>query len=148
MINTVRINSFDFRGSTCDGPGIRNVIFFQGCNRHCPGCHNPSTWAIDAGWEVDIDILIKIIIVNTPMRKITISGGEPLLQLQGLIALTRKLHQKDFNLAVYTGENLDEVPRLLLSYIDYIKIGEFRQNLQTSVKPYIGSSNQRFIKLH
>ena len=148
MTNILRINSLDFRGSTCDGPGIRTVVFLQGCKQHCLGCHNRSTWAINAGQQVNIATLIKIIEARTPSHKVTISGGEPLLQLEGLFVLVRELHQRDFSLVLYTGKNIEDIPCSLLVYLDYIKVGVFKQELQTSVHPYIGSTNQEFIKLH
>ena len=48
----VYINSIKFNRSLVDGPGVRTVVFFQGCDLHCKGCQNPSTWDIKAGEQV------------------------------------------------------------------------------------------------
>jgi len=144
----LRINNLDLRGSTCDGPGVRNVVFFQGCDRHCPGCHNLGTWNPAGGQPIEVGELVALIDRETPMRRITISGGEPLLQMDGLVELTRQLKRKGYDIAVYTGNCLRDVPRKLLELIDYIKVGDYQQSKRTTVKPYVGSSNQEFIKLH
>ena len=148
MTDYVRINNVDFRGSSCDGPGIRNVIFFQGCTRHCPGCHNQATWNPCGGYDMKIKELVSLIGSNTPLRRITISGGEPLLQMDGLMELVRQLRAERYDIAVYTGNRLEDVPRELLSMIDYIKVGDYRKEYHTTIKPYVGSTNQEFIKLH
>ena len=143
----VRISNLDFHGSCCDGPGLRNVVFFQGCTRHCPGCHNPGTWAPEGGHEIAIPELVRLIDLHTPLRRITISGGEPLLQKDGLLELVRRLRRKSYDIAVYTGCRLEDVPADLLAEIDYIKVGDFQQDRVTSVMPYVGSTNQKFIRL-
>lgn len=145
---SLRVNNFDFRGSTCDGPGVRNVIFLQGCDRKCPGCHNPATWNPAGGTLMSVEDIVGLIEQNTPMQKITISGGEPLMQLPGLLELSRQLYWKGYDIAVYTGRSLEEVPQELLKNIHYIKVGDYRKDLRTSVKSYVGSSNQEFIRLH
>ena len=148
MNQMLLINNLDLRGSTCDGPGMRNVVFFQGCDRHCPGCHNSGTWNKDGGHLMSVDNLVSIIDENTPLRRITISGGEPMLQHDGLMSLVRVLSKKDYDIAVYTGNSMEDVDPELLQYIDYIKVGDFQIDRKTSVKPYVGSTNQSFIKLH
>ena len=85
---------------------------------------------------------------QTPKKHITISGGEPLLQKKGLLTLVRLLRQKGFDIAVYTGHSLKEVPARLLKLLNSIKVGDFRINDRTTVKPYVGSTNQEFIILH
>ena len=145
---TVRINNMDFRGSTCDGPGIRNVVFFQGCARHCPGCHNPGTWNPSKGLQMTVSDLVATIDKHTPLKKITISGGEPLLQPDGLLELVRSLRKRGYDIAVYTGNSLADVPQKLLEQIDYIKVGDYQQEHHTSMKPFVGSTNQEFIRLH
>lgn len=144
----LNINNLDLRGSTCDGPGIRNVIFFQGCSRHCPGCHNAGTWDPEGGHSMSVDALVSIIDENTPMHKVTISGGEPLLQFDGLMELVHSLREKDYDIAVYTGFPKEEVSPELLDCIDYIKVGDFKIDKRTTTKAYVGSTNQDFIKLH
>ena len=91
---------------------------------------------------------MEIIDQKTPMRRITISGGEPLLQMEGLLELVSSLRQKGYDIAVYTGNDLADVPQALLENINYIKVGDYQQEHRTSVKPYVGSTNQEFIKLH
>lgn len=147
MAEYVRINNLDFRGSSCDGQGIRNVVFFQGCTRHCPGCHNSATWDPCGGRSIKISELVSMIDRKTPLHRITISGGEPLFQMDGLMELVRQLRQKHYDIAVYTGNDLKDVPQKLLESINYIKVGDYRKEYHTSVKEYVGSTNQQFIKL-
>ena len=75
---------------TVDGPGVRFVIFFQGCPMRCKYCHNPDTWEINAGTEVTVEELLERYERNKEFYRkggITATGGEPLLQteLAGLI---------------------------------------------------------------
>lgn len=88
-----RIHSFESFG-TVDGPGIRFVIFMQGCPMRCQYCHNPDTWSFSGGKEYSSDEVVK-----TAMKYksyfasnggITLSGGEPLLQMEFVIELLQK----------------------------------------------------------
>ena len=140
----LNINSIDYCGSICDGPGIRTVVFFQGCTRHCPGCHNPKTWASNTGRLIEPEELALEIEDLSPTKRITISGGEPLLQPQGLECLATALKTRGFEIALYTSNGRNEVPARILGLIDYLKTGEYVEALRTTTKPYVGSSNQRF----
>lgn len=73
--------------SIVDGPGIRAVVFFQGCPRHCEGCHNPSTLPFKGGTEYTPEDLAQDVIKRlTPLhRGITLSGGDPLAQADGVL---------------------------------------------------------------
>jgi hypothetical protein len=70
-----------------------------------------------------------------------------LLQPEGLVLLIAELKQTSFDIALYTGASIDEIPQNILSNIDYIKTGEYCHELQTSTRAYIGSSNQTFYSL-
>lgn len=131
--------------SLCDGYGYRTVLFLQGCNLRCPGCQNPSTWDIDKGTNIDVKELASILREKCFNKKLTISGGEPLLQKDALIELLQEL--KDFDLCLYTGHELSEVPEEVLKYLKYIKIGRFVRELKTSMKPFVGSINQEFMEV-
>lgn len=76
----LRINNLDFRGSTSDRPSVSNAVFFQGCDSHCPCCHNLGTWDSAGGQPIEVRELVALIDRETSVRRITISGGEPLLQ--------------------------------------------------------------------
>lgn len=88
----MRINSIRYNNSVVDGPGIRTVLFMQGCDLHCKGCQNRSTWNIEKGKKVDIDELVNELTKKVFNKKITISGGEPLMQKECLIELVTKLN--------------------------------------------------------
>ncbi|MCI8734452.1 MAG: radical SAM protein [Clostridia bacterium] len=139
------INSIKFNRSLVDGPGVRTVVFFQGCDIRCKGCQNNSTWDMLQGTQMTTEELAKILHLKVLNKKITISGGEPLLQSEALLELVKKL--KDFDIAVYTGHKLEEVPKELLENIKYIKTGSFIEEKMTTVNPYVGSSNQQFRRL-
>lgn len=84
-----RIHSLQSFG-TVDGPGVRYVVFLQGCPMRCAYCHNPDTWAIGAGEEYDAEYIIEQYHRNEGFYKdggLTVTGGEPLLQIDFLLEL-------------------------------------------------------------
>lgn len=89
--------------------------------------------------------IAEILRQNVLNKKITISGGEPLLQAEALLELVKQL--KDFDIAVYTGHKLEDVPKELFENIKYIKTGSYIEEKKTTEIPYIGSSNQQFRRL-
>ncbi len=92
-----RINSLESFGAV-DGPGIRYVIFVKGCNFRCKFCHNPETWSCQGGTLEDTDALLdKAERYRSYWGKeggITVSGGEPMLQLDFLTELFEKAHKR------------------------------------------------------
>lgn len=99
-----RIHSFESFG-TLDGPGIRFVVFLQGCFLRCKYCHNPDTWAINGGQEYSVDEVVKKIeSCRNFLRNggVTLSGGEPLLQADFALALLQGCREKGFHTAVDT----------------------------------------------
>lgn len=139
------LNSPNIQTSLVDGPGIRGVLFLQGCNLKCPSCHNKATWNIEYGKVYDVLEVIEILKTNVRNKKITISGGEPLLQKEALLYMFDII--KDWDICLYTGYNLEDVPKDILKYLRYIKVGNFIEELRTANTPFIGSSNQLFINL-
>ncbi|MBO5930205.1 MAG: radical SAM protein, partial [Clostridia bacterium] len=90
---------------TVDGPGIRYVIFMQGCPLRCLYCHNPDTWEIGAGKEVLADDLLTEFRKNRSFYKkggITVTGGEPLLQIDFLIELFEKAKKEQIHTCIDT----------------------------------------------
>lgn len=134
----------DFHGSFVNGPGIRSLLFLQGCSRHCEGCHNPSTWSHDDGKEYEVDELATIIKTNCTNRKITITGGEPLEQKEALSLLLQEL--EGFDVCLYTSYEQENVPEDVLKRLTYLKTGRYVASERTTTTPFIGSTNQRFIK--
>ena len=141
----IYINSLVFNNSLVDGPGIRSLVFFQGCDIHCPGCQNKSTWDIKKGQLVEVSDLIYEIKRNVRNKKVTITGGEPMLQKEALLELLKGLD--GFDIVLYTGHSRDCIPLEILERITYLKSDPFVERLKTSVMPYVGSSNQRFEKV-
>jgi len=139
----IYLNSISYNNSLVDGPGIRTIIYLQGCDLQCKGCHNPSTWEIGSGRCIEVKVLVDDIKTNSINKKITISGGEPLLQKESLIQLIKEL--SGFDIALYTGHKKEDVPKEIFDNINYLKAGPFISEKKTTVKPYVGSTNQEFI---
>lgn len=87
-----KIHSIETMGLV-DGPGIRTVLFFQGCRLRCQYCHNPDTWQMDSGKEMNVEQLVRLLKRCRPYYGatggVTCSGGEPLLQIEFLTKLFR-----------------------------------------------------------
>ena len=84
---------------------------------------------------------------NSPTNRVTISGGEPLLQADDLVKLLALLKRVGFELALYTSWEQGAIPADVMELIDYLKTGEYIDDLRTTVTPYVGSTNQRFVKV-
>lgn len=98
------VHSIETLGAV-DGPGLRFVLFLQGCPLRCKFCHNPDTWCFDAGNEVTVEEQVKQILrYRTYFRSggVTISGGEPLRQAEFVLAMIRALHEEHIHVAVDT----------------------------------------------
>ena len=90
---------------TVDGPGIRFVIFMQGCPLRCKYCHNPDTWELRQGTEMTSDELIALYMKNKAFYTkggITVTGGEPLLQIDFLLELFTKAKDKGIHTCLDT----------------------------------------------
>ena len=144
----IHINSILYNNSLVDGPGLRSVVFLQGCDLRCEGCQNQALWELNEGTERDIDELVGELESKMINKRLTISGGEPLLQINELIYFIDKLHAKGFDLALYTGHSKDEIPSEILQKLNYLKTGQFIRNQKTSTTPYVGSKNQIFESLN
>lgn len=143
----LRIGGF-IETSASDGPGIRSVLFLQGCHRNCEGCHNKNLQNPNGGVSLSINEVVEYISKHCKNKQLTISGGEPLEQLPALIELTNLLVNMGFDLCVYTGNNLEDVPLSLRKNLRWLKVGKFRINQRTLTKPFVGSSNQIMIELN
>ncbi len=141
-MSKIYLNSIKFNRSLVDGPGVRTVVFFQGCDIHCEDCQNKSTWDMMSGTQVEVIELASLLKKEVINKKITFSGGEPLMQANALIELVKMLD--GFDIAVYTGHEIEDVPSELLEHINYIKTGPFKKELKTTITPYVGSTNQKF----
>ena len=91
------------RHSSVDGPGVRYVVFFQGCPHHCPGCQNPETWDPEGGEETTAEELAEEMRATRYLDGITLSGGDPLLQPSALMVLADAAHEKGLSVWCYTG---------------------------------------------
>lgn len=101
-----RIHSIESAGLV-DGPGIRTVVFFQGCLLRCSYCHNPDTWVENQGIEIDAETLLKKLIRFKPYFEksgggVTFSGGDPLLQADFLIEILKLCKEKGIHTTIDT----------------------------------------------
>ncbi len=115
---TGKVHSIQTLG-TLDGPGVRFVVFMQGCNLRCGCCHNPDTWKLNGGMEYSSDeILDKVTRYREYFGEeggITVSGGEPLLQAEFVCELFSKCHEIGINTCLDTSGSIinDRIKELL-----------------------------------
>ena len=80
-------------------------------------------------------------------KKITISGGEPLEQMDSLLEFPKILKERSYDICVYTGWNLEQVPEGILENVNYLKTGSFVQELINTRNTYVGSDNQHMYQI-
>ena len=133
------------------GPGVRYVLWVQGCGKRCPGCTAPTAWDMEAGTPVKTGALAWEIALSGA-DGLTISGGEPFLQAEELAEMIDVIRRKrDMGVIVYTGFLYEELmeredARALLERTDLLIDGPYIRELDDG-KSLRGSSNQRVIPL-
>ena len=149
------IHSTESFGSV-DGPGVRFIIFMQGCSMRCQYCHNADTWQIKEATTTSEELLKKALRYKSYWGKkggITISGGEPLLQLDFLLDFAKKAKKEKIHLTIDTSgapfqlnetylEKFDE----LLKYVDLFLL-DLKQIDDEAHKKLCGVSNQNILQL-
>ena len=143
------------------GKGVCVTFFVQGCDAHCPGCHNPETWDFDGGYEFTqntINSIINALNANGVQRNLCIMGGEPLHErnqflVQLLIQEVKKVYP-DIKIYLWTGyiyedliEKHEKILQNILSEIDVLIDGPFIQEQRDITLAMRGSRNQRIINL-
>ncbi|MCR4403204.1 MAG: anaerobic ribonucleoside-triphosphate reductase activating protein [Firmicutes bacterium] len=141
------------RESVVDGPGIRAVVYAQGCPHRCKGCHNPETHDPDGGRTLALGDIVDQMRLTPIVRGITFSGGEPFAQAGGFALLGRRLKRMGFDIVTYTGYTWDELVRPdapaawreLLDVTDILVDGPFLEGEKDANIAFRGSRNQRII---
>ena len=140
--------------SVVDGPGIRMVVFVQGCPHHCPGCHNEKTQDPSGGYLSTVQEVIDQLPSNPLVTGLTFSGGEPFLQAGALAVIGKAAKQRNLSVFTYTGfvfETLLEQSRnnpdiaALLAITDVLIDGPFLLEQRDISLAFRGSGNQRLL---
>ena len=159
-MNYANIKFYDI----ADGPGVRVSLFVSGCTHHCKGCFNPEAWSFEYGEPFTEDVQQKIITAIAPeyISGLTLLGGEPMepCNQRELVQFLDKVKDEypDKTIWCYTGytypedfkdggKAYSEVAEQMLSYIDTLVDGEFKEELKDISLQFRGSSNQRIVHL-
>ena len=147
-----KIHSFESFG-TVDGPGIRFVVFMQGCPMRCQYCHNPDTWSCSAGKEYEAEEVASRVLKYknyfTGGGGVTVSGGEPLMQAQFVCELFTILKRSGINTALDTSGVLynEDEPRAfdeLLAVTDLVLL-DIKHIDEAEHKKLTGHSNKNIL---
>lgn len=160
MSTTGKIHSIETCG-TVDGPGIRFVIFMQGCPLRCKYCHNPDTWKLGDGEETTVeDLMTQIKKYKSYMKfsggGVTVTGGEPLLQASFVLELMKRCKEEGIHTALDTsGYIFNDTTKEVLDYTDLVLLDikchdsiQYKHitgvNLEPTLKfmDYLGSKNK------
>lgn len=162
-----RIHSLESFG-TVDGPGTRFVVFVQGCPMRCAYCHNPDTWEMNAGTLMEPSYIIEQYERNKPFYKgggITVTGGEPLMQVDFLIDLFTLAKEKDIHTCIDTSgiafnpenakllEKLDHLMTLTdlvmldIKHIDPEKHQELTAQSNTNILRFVHYLNEKNVDM-
>jgi pyruvate formate lyase activating enzyme len=151
-----RIHSIETCG-TVDGPGLRYVIFTQGCPLRCQFCHNPDTWKMGDGKIVTVDELVEDILSYLPFFQasgggVTVSGGEPLLQCKFILALFKKLKKYGIHTNIDTsGGSFSKSPSFLAILAELLEVTDLvmldiKQINPEKHKTLTGLSNEHILE--
>lgn len=140
------------RESVVDGPGIRVVIYAQGCPHGCPGCQNPNTHDPNGGKLFDVRQVVQMIRSVPIAQGVTFSGGEPFAQAEAFAELGHMLKSFSLDIVTYTGYVWDDLANSssaawhdLLSLTTLLIDGPFSEDERDLSLAFRGSGNQRII---
>jgi anaerobic ribonucleoside-triphosphate reductase activating protein len=147
----LRFHAFE-PASRANGPGLRAVVWFQGCTLGCPGCLNPATHPSRGGHESDTESpAAEILAIGDQVEGISISGGEPFQQPAALLDLLSRLAGSQLSRLVFTGYTMSEINRLplgpeILDHLDVLIAGRYAAAHHVG-HGLLGSSNQNIYLL-
>ena len=137
------------RGTSVDGPGLRDSIYFAGCHHACEGCHNPQSWDMNGGKEISDDEVMAIL--REDDFDVTFSGGDPMYRAAEVARLARRIKAElGKTIWCYTGFVFENIVmkadfRCLLETIDVLVDGPFVLAGRDISLRFRGSGNQRII---
>ena len=140
--------------SIVDGEGIRVVVWMQGCSHNCRGCHNPNTHSFDGGFLSDTEEVKKEISKSKSITGVTLSGGDPMFQIEASLDIAKFAHKIGLNVWCYTGYTFEQLlaiarvnPKMLdlLKELDVVVDGKFILEEKSADVKFRGSKNQRII---
>ena len=137
------------RGTSVDGPGLRDSIYFAGCHHACEGCHNPQSWDMNGGKEMSDDEVMAIL--REDDFDVTFSGGDPMYRAAEVARLARRIKAElGKTIWCYTGFVFENIVmkadfRCLLETIDVLVDGPFVLAGRDISLRFRGSGNQRII---
>jgi anaerobic ribonucleoside-triphosphate reductase activating protein len=144
MTEVLRVHGFLAR-SRANGPGLRAVVWTQGCTLACPGCFNPLTHAAAGGDQWQPERLAQHIAGISGIEGVTLSGGEPLQQARPVERLISALVHTNLSILLFTGYSLAEARRrapAVLALVDVLIAGRFVASRPVG-RALVGSANQR-----
>ncbi len=138
-----------------NGPGLRAVVWTQGCRQHCPGCQNPETWSedLESGTLVKIDQVKEELLKLRGQAGLTFCGGEPLLQAKACLEIAKYVKKElGWNVWSFTGLILEKIPKdseawEFVKELDALIDGPFIQSQRDLTLKFRGSKNQRLLHL-
>jgi len=145
-----------YHNSVVEGPGRRSVVQLSGCEKRCPGCIAVETWPLGSGAEMPVSEVIKVTLDprGAPRDGVTVLGGEPFLQPEGLLSLVTALKAHGQHVTLYSGYTLEELHSIsdpliaqTLDLADILIDGPFVKEFSDGAGEWRGSTNQRIIHL-
>jgi anaerobic ribonucleoside-triphosphate reductase activating protein len=140
----LRIASIEEQSSIY-GPGLRFVIWVQGCTLACKGCWNPNFWPRKGGHDRTVESLVEQITKTEGIGGITILGGEPLEQAEAVHELIMRVKKVGLSVFLYSGferDELDEIQQASVNASDIVVLGRYVEDKRNVNLRWRGSSNQ------
>jgi anaerobic ribonucleoside-triphosphate reductase activating protein len=151
----IRLAANCTQDSITDGPGLRMVVWTQGCLHRCSGCHNPDTHSLTGGFATTVEEILAQFDANPLLSGVTLSGGDPFVQAQACAEIAQRVKERGKSVWTYTGYTLEDIMKSakpdwleLLRYTDVLVDGPYQEELRNLELTFRGSENQRVIKVH
>ncbi len=142
-----------------NGPGTRSTLFVAGCEHHCRGCYNQSTWRVDSGHEftqaMEDHIISDLLDTTIPRRGLSLSGGDPLHphNVPSVLKLIKRVRAEcpSKDICMWTGYTVDELTEAQLEVVElvnYVIDGKYVEALRDPALLWRGSSNQQIYRVY
>lgn len=139
--------------SRANGPGVRSVLWVQGCPFRCPGCFNPEFLEFSGGQPTDVETVVNWILARDDTEGVTFSGGEPFAHAEVLAAVAQQVQRAGKSVVVFTGYEKNELlvsqdvsKQRLLESADLLIAGPYRTDMP-SREAWLSSTNQELVFL-